>query len=126
MQTVTFENVRNLVKQLSFADQVRLIEWVISQIRQKFIQSEASTQVAGYQLSDDILTPEQVVANIQRLPKNPANIERATESLAEGLVNSPNESDPTFDVKNWNQQWDAFEANMKAEELAHEQAEQHI
>ena len=34
--TITFETALNIVKQLSFSDQMRLVEWVLAQIKQKF------------------------------------------------------------------------------------------
>ncbi|MDM8521693.1 DUF2281 domain-containing protein [Anaerolineales bacterium HSG6] len=40
MQTqsiITFETVLKLVKQLSFTDQMRLVEWVMDQIKLKFL-----------------------------------------------------------------------------------------
>ena len=72
------------------------------------------------------LTLEEVVAKIKHTPKNPANIQPATESLAEGLAASPYEQDPHFDVTSWQKQWDEVEADMKAQELAHEQSEKYI
>ncbi len=75
---------------------------------------------------EDYPTLEEVVAKIKRTPKNPANIQPARESLAEGLANSPYERDPHFDVTSWNEQWDEVEAEMKAQELAHEQSEKYI
>lgn len=83
--------------------------------------------VSSFQhLSDDIPTSEQVVAKIQSLPKDSANIEFATKSLVDGLKSSHVLSDPSFDVQEWNQQWDEFEARMKQEELAHEVLEQQL
>lgn len=76
--------------------------------------------------SDDVPTPEEVVARIQRLPKDSANIEAASEPLIDGLKHSQAVPDPSFDVQEWNQRWDAFEAMMKQEELAHELSEQHL
>ena len=75
-------------------------------------------------LSEDIPTSEQVVATIQSLPKDSANIEFATKPLADGLNSSCSLPDQTFDVQAWNQQWDEFEAKMKQEELEHEALEQ--
>ncbi|HRW11117.1 MAG TPA: hypothetical protein P5121_38715 [Caldilineaceae bacterium] len=77
-------------------------------------------------LSDDISTSEQVVAKIQSLPKDSANIEFAREPLIDGLNRSPATHDPSFDVQEWNRQWDEFETRMKQEELAHEIVEQKL
>lgn len=76
--------------------------------------------------SGDAPTAEQVVTKIQSLPKDPANIERATKSLAEALACPNGEPDPTFDVQEWNQQWDDFEAKMKQQELENEASEQEL
>jgi len=39
-QSITFENVLNMAKQLSRVDQFRLLEWLMSQIKQLFITSD--------------------------------------------------------------------------------------
>ncbi len=62
----------------------------------------------------------QLVAKIKATPRNPANIQPALASLAEGLAYSPFQPDPSFEVNHWDEQWDAFEAKMKIDELAHE------
>jgi len=36
--TITFETVLDMVKQLSLTDQMRLVEWVIRQIKQNFVK----------------------------------------------------------------------------------------
>ena len=77
-------------------------------------------------LSEDTPTSEQVVAKIQSLPKDSANIELATKSLADGLNSSCGLREQSFDVQAWNQQWDEFEAQMKQEELEHEALEQQL
>src|SRR5690242_14070089 len=62
--------------------------------------------------NDYFPTPEQVVAKIKALPKNPMNPIPAQGSLMEYLRNSP--TDPNFDVDAWNKEWKAVEAEMKA------------
>lgn len=57
-------------------------------------------------------TPEQVVAKIKALPKNPMNPIPAQGSLLDYLRNSP--TDPNFDLDAWNREWKAVEAEMKA------------
>ena len=52
-----------------------------------------------------------VVARIQALGKNPANITYPTRSLAELLAESP--GDASFDAETWDLQWAAIEAEMK-------------
>ncbi len=98
---------------------------IVYRVLQAFINPLGLISTPLRQSAGGVQTPEQVVARIQRLPKNPANIERATESLAEGLRTPFGEPDPEFDVKQWNQQWDEFESQMKADELAHEQSERY-
>lgn len=61
-------------------------------------------------------TPEQVVAKIKALPKNPNAIRRAEGSLVDYLRNAPD--DPDFDLETWTRQWEAVEAEMKAMERA--------
>ncbi len=87
---------------------------------------QQSQQIGGLDEAEDQPTLEEVVAKIKRTPKNPANFQPATESLAEGLANSPYEHDPHFDAASWNEQWDEVEAEMKAQELVHEQSEKYI
>lgn len=76
--------------------------------------------------SDDVPTPEEVVAKIQSLSKDAANIESAQEPLIDGLKRSHAVPEPAFDVQEWNRQWDELEARMKQEELAHERLEQQL
>ena len=75
---------------------------------------------------DEELSLEEVVAQIQQLPLDPANIEPASGSLTEYLANTPNDRDPDFDVAVWNERWDRLEAEMKASSLAHEEAERNL
>ncbi len=56
-------------------------------------------------------TPEQVVAKIKALPKNPLNPIPAQGSLAEHLRDSP--TDPDFDLDAWNREWKTVEVEMK-------------
>ncbi len=77
-------------------------------------------------LPEDAPTLEQVVAKIQSLPKDSANIELATQPPADGLNRAGRLHDPSFDAQAWNQQWDEFETKMKQEELEHETLEQQL
>ncbi|MDM8520212.1 hypothetical protein QUF64_09200 [Anaerolineales bacterium HSG6] len=99
---------------------------ILYRIIQTFITPFELITAPFNEFSEDVLTPKQLVAKIQNLPKNSANIERATESLAEGLLTSPHQRDSSFDVDKWNRQWDEIEAKMKRDELFHEETEQHI
>jgi hypothetical protein len=38
--TITFDTVLDMVKQLSLADQMRLVEWIIRQIKQNFVKED--------------------------------------------------------------------------------------
>jgi hypothetical protein len=64
---------------------------------------------------------ETLVARIKATPPNPANIHPPTASLAELLLNSP--EDPNFNLETWNQEWAKIEAEMKAIERADDIAE---
>ena len=68
-------------------------------------------------------TLEELVAEIKQMPVNPAKFHPGSGLLAEHLAHPVTEPDPDFDVKAWNQEWDNIEAQMKAEEFAHEQEE---
>ena len=64
---------------------------------------------------------EALVARIKATPPNLANIHPATKSLAELLLNSP--EDPTFDLGTWNREWAKIEAEIKAINRADDLAE---
>jgi hypothetical protein len=53
---------------------------------------------------------EQLVAEIQQLPPDPAMIEPTSGSLADYLANTPNERNLNFDASAWNEKWDTLEA----------------
>jgi hypothetical protein len=69
-----------------------------------------------------VLTPEEVVAKIKSLPPNPEMIRPAIGSLADYLAASIAAEDPNeeFDQEEWDRNWDAIEAEMKALELEQE------
>ena len=70
-------------------------------------------------------TPEEVVARIKSRPPNPNAIRPATGSLAEYLAQSIAAEDPNeeFDQAEWQRNWDAIEAEMKAVTRANDLAE---
>jgi len=70
---------------------------------------------------DDYPSLEEVVAKIRGTPSDPSNIHPATQSLAELLAASP--EDPSFDLEEWNREWAAVEAEMKAITRANDRAE---
>jgi plasmid stability protein len=70
---------------------------------------------------DDYPSLEEVVAQIKATPPNPANIHPATESLADLLMNAP--EDPDFDLEAWTREWAKVEAEMKAITRANDLAE---
>jgi predicted CopG family antitoxin len=67
-------------------------------------------------------TLEEVVARIKATPPNPNNLRPAVGSLADYLAR-PVPPDPDFNLEEWQRQWDAVEAEMKAAERADEIAE---
>ncbi len=70
---------------------------------------------------DTYPTLEKVVAEIKSMESNPANFCPATQSLADLLVNSPD--DPSFDLKEWNREWAIAEAEIRAITQASDLAE---
>jgi hypothetical protein len=60
---------------------------------------------------DGVPTVAEVVARIQAMPPNPAMITLPQGDLVEALRNGP--IDPDFDLKTWEQEWAAAEAEMK-------------
>lgn len=69
------------------------------------------------------LTPEEVVAKIKALPPNPANqfdMKTLMAGLADYLEKSIASEDPneSFDQEEWQRQWNAIEAEMKAVSMA--------
>jgi predicted DNA-binding antitoxin AbrB/MazE fold protein len=70
---------------------------------------------------EDYPTLTEVIAEIRTMQPNPANFHPATQSLAERLVNSP--EDPSFDAEVWNREWVRVEAEMKAITHTNDQAE---
>lgn len=66
---------------------------------------------------------EELVAEIKRMPPNPANITPGTGQLGEKLKHPVTDPDPDFDLEAWTKEWDKIEAEMEAQSLAHEEAE---
>ena len=56
-------------------------------------------------------TPEQVVARIQALPRNPDALRPAQESVADALQRTITNKD--FDLEAWEQQWAKVEAEIR-------------
>ena len=71
----------------------------------------------------DLPSLEELVAEIRRLGPNPHNITLGRGRLAEKLAHPLSEPDSTFDLEEWTREWDRIEAEMKAQSLAHEEAE---
>jgi predicted CopG family antitoxin len=67
-------------------------------------------------------TPEEVVARIRATPPNPNNLRPPVGSLAEYLAR-PVPPDPNFNLEEWQREWDAVEAEMKAADRADDIAE---
>lgn len=66
---------------------------------------------------------EELVAEIKRMPPNPANITPGSGQLGEKLKHPVTDPDPDFDLEAWTKEWDEVEAKMETESLAHEEAE---
>lgn len=101
---------------------------LVEQLQQTAKEQQLSVEDIIVQILRDALphndyfpTPEQVVAKIKALPKNPMNPLPPQGSLAEYLRNSP--TDPNFDLDAWNKEWKAVEAEMKAMTPANDIAE---
>lgn len=93
-------------------------------------QSLRSTLPVSNQSEADVfcLTPEEVVAKIKALPPNPANqfdMKVLMAGLVDYLEKSIASEDPNepFDQEEWQRQWDAMEAEMKAVSRANNIAE---
>lgn len=72
-------------------------------------------------LSDEVPTPEGVVARIQATPPNPRSIRAASGSLAAALRDAP--PAPEFDLGAWQNEWAAVEAEIRATTRANDIAE---
>ncbi len=101
---------------------------LVQQLRQAAEEQQLSVEATVVLILRDALyrddyfpTPEQVVAKIKGLPKNPMNPMPAQGSLLEHLRNSP--TDPNFDLDAWNKEWKIVEAEMKAVTHANDMAE---
>jgi len=81
---------------------------------QQLSVEETAAVILRYALrrEDFFPTPEQVVAKIKALPKNPNAIRRAEGSLVEALRNAPH--DPDFNLEEWNRAWTKIEAEIEA------------
>ncbi len=82
--------------------------------KQKLSIDETATIILSDALrqEDFFPTPEQVVAKIKALPKNPNAIRPAQGSLTEALRNAPH--DPDFNLEEWNREWAKMEAEIEA------------
>ncbi|MCX6046926.1 MAG: hypothetical protein NT075_17620 [Chloroflexi bacterium] len=96
-------------------------------VRVLILVDEVEPSVNGHDDQSETLSflpsLEELVAEIKRSPTKPANFRPGSGLLAEHLANPVTEPDPNFDEIAWNQEWDRIEAEMKAEEFAHEQEE---
>ncbi len=88
------------------------------------VYSEATETSEPDQFPDEnLLSLEELVAEIKALPSNPANITPGNmQRLADCLANPVTEPDPAFDVATWNREWDRIEAEINASELAEAEA----
>ena len=87
------------------------------------VEESVPTEEETDEAPPDLSSFEQIVAEIQRMGPNPNNITPAGGQLAEKLAHPLTEPDPEFDLEAWTREWDRVEAEMKAQSLAHEEAE---
>lgn len=71
--------------------------------------------------NDAVSELETFVASLQNKSSKSTTVIPASGKLGEHLANPVTESDPTFDEKNWNSQWDEVEKQMKELEFRKEQ-----
>ena len=92
-----------------------------SKIRILIIVDEVANPLS--QLVDQRAELEDFIAEIKARPPTDHLLVSGDGRLAEYLANPVNEPDPEFDVNAWNQEWQAVEAQMNAEERKYEQRE---
>lgn len=99
-------------KDISTGNSVRVIVLVNEEISSTDNQQE-----------DVTLSLEEIIKKIKSSPQNPANVQPASGLLAKHLASSPEIPDPSFDVAEWNREWDKVEAEMKMMEIAEQKSE---
>lgn len=79
----------------------------------------------GHQIEEILRFPllEDLVAEIKQMSPDPLNITSGHGQLGEKLAHPVTKADPQFDLGAWTKEWDAVEAEMEAQSLAHEEAE---
>lgn len=82
------------------------------------IDEKLSQDNSRNERSEEGFSLETVIAQIRNSSQNPACLQQGSGLLAEHLMNSPELPDPSFDIKEWNQEWDGIEEQMKAMERA--------
>ena len=87
------------------------------------VDEQAQLEETAQEALADLPSLEDLVAEIRRMGPNPNNITLGEGNLAEKLAHPVTELDPTFDLEEWTREWDRVEAEMKAQSLAHEEAE---
>jgi hypothetical protein len=97
---------------------------VILQVAEPVAAAAADQPQPDEQAADEALAAlEETVARIQRLGPNPNNITPASGLLAQHLAELESEIDPDFDSEAWLREWEILEAQMEADQLAHEAEE---
>lgn len=104
----------DFAKTLPVGESVRVILLVEENGYQNSHQSEA---IIRFPLLEDL------VAEIKQMSPEPLNITSGHGQLGEKLAHPVTEVDPQFDLSAWTKEWDAVEAEMEAQSLAHEEAE---
>ncbi len=72
-------------------------------------------------LTQEVLSPEEVVEKIKATPPSPRNFRPATDSLLEALCNAPDYAD--FNHETWEKEWADVERDIKAVVRANDIAE---
>lgn len=101
----------DFAKTLPVGESVRVILLVEENGHQNGHQEEPTTGSSSL---------KEIVAEIKRMPPNPANIKPASGLLGKHLAELAQEYDPTFDIDSWLSEWDRVEAEMKQASLANE------
>jgi antitoxin VapB len=68
--------------------------------------------------AENLFSPEAVVREIKQTLQNPETVHSDSGLLAQHLSDSPEISDPCFNVEEWNREWDRIETKMERDEFA--------
>lgn len=101
------------------ATNITLPDPLAARLQQQAEAQHRSVEDIALSILNDALEPapvfptvEDVVAKIKATPRNPDSTRPAAGSLADALRKAP--SSPDFDLAQWNKDWEAVEAEMRA------------